>query len=168
MNPAQWWPRLAAIVTAAAPKARLHAASPRGGPDRAQHGRDAAAAYLAAAGEVDRKPETVEYLHSALRLGRALNESSLVDAALRKLLDSAAAELDTPTAGLGFAVQALEIAAAEPTCPARVDELAEELSTTARFVPIADRGLTSCSDAPATRRSRTCGAGASTCTAPKP
>lgn len=139
---AQWWPGLAAAVTTAAPRARLYAVCfLRGGQDRAQHGRDAATAYLAAAEEAGRKPETVEYLQSALRIGRALNARDLVEEALGKLLDFAAAELESPDAGLGFAVQALEVAAAEPACPPRVDELAEKLSATARFVPIADRGL---------------------------
>lgn len=136
------WSRLAAAVTGSAPRARLHAACfLRGGRGRAQHGRDAAAAYLEAAEEAGRKPETVEYLHSALRIGRALGDSTIVQTALEKLLDFAAAELENTDAGLGFAVQSLEVADAEPSCPARVEGLAEQLSTTARYVPIADRGL---------------------------
>ena len=139
---AVWWPRLAASVTASAPRARLHAACfLRGGRGRAQHGRDAAAAYLEASGEIGRKPEIVEDLHSALRIGRALGDATIVDTALNRLLDFVAAELETPDAGLGFAVGALEVAAAEPRCPTRVDELAEQLGITARYVRIADRGL---------------------------
>lgn len=139
---ASWWPRLAAAVTGAAPRARLHAACfLRGGPGRDQYGREAVAAYLQAAQEVGRKPEAVEALHSALRIGRALRNSGVVETAVDKLLDFTAAELENPDAGLGFAVQALEVAAAEPSCPTRVEELAERLSATACYVPIADRGL---------------------------
>ena len=136
------WPRLAAEVTGSAPRARLRAASfLRGGKGQAQHGRDAATAYLDAANEAGRRPEIVEYLRSALRIGRAIRDATIVDTALDKLLVFVATEMESTDAGLGFAVQALEVAAAEPSCPARVDELAEQLSKRARYLPIADRGL---------------------------
>lgn len=139
---AAWWSRLAVEVTGSAPRARLHAACfLRGGRGRARHGRDAAATYLEAAQEAGRKSELVEDLHSALRIGRALRDAAIVETATGRLLDFAATELESPVAGLGFAVQALEVADAEPGCPPRVEQLAEQLSTTARFVPIADRGL---------------------------
>lgn len=139
---AQWWPLLADRVTAAAPRARLHTVCfLRGGPNRSYHGRSAADAFMAAADDTRRKAEQVEYLQSALRLGRALNATDLVENALEKLLDFAAGELDNHGGGLGYSIQALEIVAAEPACPDRLDELVESLISTARFIPIADRGL---------------------------
>lgn len=139
---ARWWPKLAAAVTGSAPRARLHAACfLRGGRGRAQQGREAAAAYLMAAKTVGREAEVVEHLHSALRIGRALKDSTVVGSALEELLAFAAEKLKVPAVGLGHAVKALEVAAEDPACPARIDELAERLITTAGFVPLIDRGL---------------------------
>jgi hypothetical protein len=139
---AVWWPVLADLVQSPAPKARLHSiAFLRGGSDRARHAKAAGEAYLYAAHTAARKPESVDDLHAALRLSRAVRDVELAGRALNGLLDFVDSELQTRETGLGFAVQALEIAAAEPAPTQRVGGLAERISHAAQYVPLADRAL---------------------------
>jgi hypothetical protein len=113
----------------------------RGGSDRPRHAKAAGEAYLYAAHTAARKPESVDDLHAALRLSRAVRDIELAGRALTGLLDFVDSQLQTPETGLGFAVQALEIAAAEPAPPQRVGGLAERISHAAQYVPLADRAL---------------------------
>lgn len=139
---ADWWPVIAELVHAPAPKARLHgAAFLRGGRDRVLHANNGAEAYFEANRMAARKPEAVDYLQAALRLARAIRSDVLVERALTSLLNFVEDELQTSDDGLGFAIQALEIVAAEPAAPARLNELAELLSDAASYVPLADRAL---------------------------
>lgn len=135
-----WWV-LAERVHANAPKARLYAAAfLRGGPERARYGRAAADAYMAAADEATRQAETVEYLTSALRLSRAVSDSARVAAAHTGLLDFVNDELANQS-GLGFAIQALELAAHERAARGTVEALAERVCAATPQLQIADRAF---------------------------
>jgi hypothetical protein len=135
------WPILADLVTAAAPKGRLHALCfLRGGAERVRHGASAITAYLSAAQMAARKPEAIEYWRSGPRLARALRDVHAATRAQEGLLDFAENELSQSTK-LGFAIQALEVAAAEPSCPARIDDLLEAVAQSATHVSVVDRAL---------------------------